>query len=126
MVDYAVTPRAMPFEYPGDRGAVLLLHGLTGTPYTMRPLGQRLAEAGYHVYAPLIIGHGTAPEVLQHTRWNDWLISARRAFDRLNQIHERVFIVGFSMGGLLSIVIAQERVRAWPASRSCRHPLCSI
>ena len=71
-----------------------------------------------------IIGHGTAPEVLQHTRWNDWLISARRAFDRLNEIHERVFILGFSMGGLLSIVIAQS-VRESPVSQSCRHP-CSI
>ena len=109
MVEYAVRPKAKPFELPGDRGAVLLLHGFTGSPYTMRPLGEALAEDGYHVYAPLIIGHGTSPEVLQHTRWNDWLISARRAFDRLAAQHERVHIIGFSMGALLAIVVAQER-----------------
>ncbi|MEE2788106.1 MAG: alpha/beta fold hydrolase [Myxococcota bacterium] len=109
MVEYAVRPRAKPFELPGDRGAVLMLHGFTGSPYTMRPLGEAIAEAGYHVYAPLIIGHGTTPEVLQHTRWNDWLISARRAFDRLAEKHQTVYLVGFSMGALLSIVVAQER-----------------
>ena len=104
-----VDPRARPIRYAGERGAVLMLHGLTGTPYTYGPLARLVADAGFAVYAPLLPGHGTSPERLQHTRWNDWLIAARRAFDELAQAHEAVFVIGFSMGGLLSIVVSQER-----------------
>jgi len=54
-------------------------------------------------------GHGRSPEVLQHTRWPDWLATARRHFDVLAAEHERVFVVGLSMGALAGIVLAQER-----------------
>lgn len=100
---------AAPFEIPGDRGAVLCLHGLTATPYQMRPVGQAFAEAGYHVLAPRAQGHGTAPEDFQHTRWSDWLASYRRAFRRLAERHERVAIVGLSMGALAGLTLAHEQ-----------------
>ena len=88
---------------------MLLLHGLTGSPYNFGPLARRLADEGYEVAAPLLPGHGTSPERLRYTGWNDWLVAARRAFDRLAERHEAVFIVGFSMGSLLATVVAQER-----------------
>jgi carboxylesterase len=89
--------------------AVLCLHGLTSTPYEMQPLASALARRGLHVLAPRLLGHGTRPECLAHTRWTDWLGSARQAFDGLAARHERVFIVGLSMGALLGIVLAHER-----------------
>lgn len=106
MIDPAL---AAPFEIPGDRGAVLCLHGLTATPYQMRPLGEAFAEAGFHVLAPRAQGHGTRPEDFQHTRWSDWLASYRRAFDRLVEQHGRVAIVGLSMGALSALTLAHEQ-----------------
>ncbi len=89
--------------------AVLCLHGLTSTPYEMQPVAEALARRGLHVLVPRLLGHGTRPECLAHTRWSDWLGSARQAFDRLAARHERVFIVGLSMGALLGVVLAHER-----------------
>ncbi len=101
--------RGATIEIAGGPLAVLCLHGLTGSPYELRPLAERLGQAGYHVLVPRLVGHGLQPESLAHTRWQDWLASARRAFDGLAQRHERVSIVGLSMGALLAVVIAHER-----------------
>jgi carboxylesterase len=109
MNQWTVDPRAEPIRLQGDRGAVLLLHGLTGSPYSVKPLAEALGAAGYDVSVPLLMGHGTSPEALHHTRWNDWLMSARHAFDELAQAHEKVFVGGLSLGALLTIVLAQER-----------------
>lgn len=97
------------FEFPGDRGAVLCVHGFTGSPYTMLPIARALSEAGFRTRAPRLAGHGETVESLQHTRWPDWLGSARAAFDRLAESHEKVFIVGFSMGALVALTVAHER-----------------
>ena len=105
-----LTP-ARSIYYDGNKGAVLLLHGLTGSPYTFGPLARRLADEGYEVAAPLLPGHGTSPEHLRYTGWGDWLVAARRAFDRLADRHKNVFIVGFSMGSLLATVVAQRGLK---------------
>ncbi|MCB9553743.1 MAG: alpha/beta fold hydrolase [Myxococcales bacterium] len=99
---------AAPYELPGDRGAVLCLHGFSNTPYEMRPVAEALAARGFHVHAPAVAGHATRPEDLAHTRWSDWLQSARRAFAALAERHDRVALVGLSMGGLLSLTLAHE------------------
>jgi carboxylesterase len=109
MNQWTVDPRAEPFRQKGDRGAVLILHGLTGSPYSVRPLAESLAAEGYDVSVPLLIGHGTSPEALQHARWNDWMMSARHAFEELAADHEQVIIGGLSLGALLTLVLAQER-----------------
>jgi carboxylesterase len=109
MAHFSVDPRARPIYRSGDRGGVLMLHGLTGSPYTFGPMADALSELGYEVAVPLLPGHGTNPQQLRHTRWSDWLVAARRAFDELAQRHDSVFIFGFSMGSLLATVVAQER-----------------
>jgi carboxylesterase len=101
--------RGAPFEAAGGPDAVLCLHGLTSTPYELRPICEALAHAGHAVLAPRIVGHGTTPEMLAHTRWPDWLATARRAFDRLAAEHRQVYVVGLSLGSLLGLVVAQER-----------------
>lgn len=100
---------ARPFSAAGGPKAVLLLHGFTSTPYEMRPIADALAAEGHAVRVPLLIGHGTAPEALAHTRWADWVESARRAFDMLAQEAEQVFIIGSSLGALIALVLGHER-----------------
>jgi carboxylesterase len=89
--------------------AILCLHGLTSTPFEWRPLAETFTAHGHVVRTPRLVGHGTRPEVLQHTRWGDWLSSARHAFDTLADEHGSVFIIGASMGALCAIALAHER-----------------
>ena len=96
-------PGAEPFELSGTAKAVLLLHGLTGTPSEMRFLGDYLNRAGYHVRAPLLPGHGTDIKELNKTTWRDWFGRAEIDFLSLSAHFEKVFIAGMSMGGLIGL-----------------------
>jgi len=95
---------------------VLCLHGFTGTPFEVQPIADALRAGGYDVEMPLLSGHGLDPLALETTGWADWLDSARAAFEVLaRRVPGRVAIVGFSMGGLLSLELAKaapERVAA--------------
>lgn len=99
-----------PFSLPGDRASALLLHGYSGTPYEVLPLGVALSERGIAAVGPLLPGHGTSPEALNQTPWSAWLNEALAAFDALPAERPRV-VVGCSMGGLLAILIAARRAR---------------
>lgn len=108
MVDPSAADAA-PLDVGDGADAVLLLHGLTSSPYDLRLLAEALAERGLRARAPRIIGHGTRAEALAHTRWPDWLATARHAFDDLAQRHARVFVAGQSMGALCALVLGHER-----------------
>jgi carboxylesterase len=88
---------------------VLVLHGFTGNPYSMRPLAQRCADAGYSVELPRLPGHGTSIEDLVGRRWPDIVDVAVAAFDELAQRCDKVAVVGLSVGGGLTALIAEER-----------------
>jgi carboxylesterase len=90
---------------------VLCLHGITGTPFELRPLAESLGRAGCSVEAPLLAGHGGTLRDLATTRWTDWLVSAERALDALRARvgAQPVAMVGFSMGGLLALRLARLR-----------------
>lgn len=99
-----------PFDLGRGRVAVLCLHGLTGTPYEVRPLGEAFAAAGLRAVGPALPGHNETPEALAHVgSWQEWVDTARREVRRLAQEHERVCAAGLSMGGLVSLVLAAER-----------------
>ena len=103
-----------PFDLPGSsRAAALCLHGLTGTPYEVRPLGEALSQAGIRAVGPALPGHNETPQSLARVRYQQWLESARVQLMGLRDRHEVVFVVGLSMGGLLSLALAsEERVDA--------------
>lgn len=88
--------------------AVLLLHGFTGSPWEVRPLGESLAARGFHVYAPRLPGHGLTPEEMLHVSADDWKQAAFNAYDGLSRFPQ-VYVAGLSMGGLLSVLIAAQR-----------------
>jgi carboxylesterase len=92
----------------GARAAALCLHGLTGTPYEVRPLGESLARAGLRAVGPDLPGHNQTPEALSRVRHGEWLDAAREALEALRACHARVAVVGLSLGGLLSLVLASE------------------
>ncbi|MBW2414689.1 MAG: alpha/beta fold hydrolase [Deltaproteobacteria bacterium] len=89
--------------------AVLCLHGLTGTPYEVRQPAEALAERGFACLGPELPGHGTSPEVLAATSRSAWLEAVLGAFDRLAATHARVYAVGLSLGGLLTLALCQRR-----------------
>jgi carboxylesterase len=103
-------PGAEPFEYQGrDDLAVLLVHGFTGSPFEMRPLAEALAEAGVGSACPLLRGHGTHPDDMLSYRYTDWIEDVEGALDCLLARHERVAMVGLSMGGTLTLNVAARR-----------------
>jgi carboxylesterase len=103
---------AEPFSYPGsgDPGVpgVLLCHGFTGTPQSMRPWGQYLAAQGYAVRCPLLPGHGTAWPECNRTAWPDWYGAVRTELLSLRESCSSVFVCGQSMGGTLALRLAEE------------------
>ncbi len=96
------------FEWIPDRpiGRVLLLHGMTDGPYSLRTLGLRLHEHGFHVLAPRLQGHGTTPAALLDVRWEDWAATTRMAMRHLEAAapaDSPLMIVGYSTGAALAL-----------------------
>jgi carboxylesterase len=98
-----------PFDLPGSPGstdAALLLHGLTGTPFELRPVADRLCRAGVRCLAPVLPGHESA-DALSRSSWLDWVAGAREALAALGETR-RTLIVGSSMGALVACTLAAE------------------
>jgi carboxylesterase len=98
-----------PFSATGGDDGVLVLHGFTGSPYSMRPLADVLANRGFNVELPRLPGHGTAVEDLIPMRWEDWTSAAAESLDVLAARSRRVGVVGLSMGGGLAVWLAEHR-----------------
>lgn len=92
---------------PAGAPTVLLLHGLTGAPSEVWPLGAALAEAGFRAVGPALAGHGTRPEELALVGGVEVRASAVTALDRLGP--GRHLVCGLSMGALLGLGLAVER-----------------
>ena len=107
---HPVLPGCEPWSSPGGGPhGVLVLHGFTGSPVSMKPLGEALADAGFVVELPRLPGHGTDPADLALTTWDDWLAEAERAFGvlRTRTPEGRVLVAGLSMGGALTLAMAE-------------------
>jgi len=98
------------FALPGSRPTgCLLVHGFTGTPEEMRPLGEALAAQGFPVLGVRLAGHATTVDDLARTRWADWFGSVEDGAARLRHQADRIAIAGLSMGALLAIHLAVTR-----------------
>jgi carboxylesterase len=104
-----VLPGAEPFSHEGGATGVLLCHGFTGSPQSLRPWAEYLAGAGLSVSLPRLPGHGTTWQELQRTRWEDWYAEIDRAFDELRGRADQIFVMGLSMGGCLALRLAELR-----------------
>jgi carboxylesterase len=100
------------FFFPGSGLSVLLIHGLTGTPYEMRFLGERIAAAGMRVSGIRLAGHGAAPEELGATDHDNWYESVINGFERLRAFGDPVAAVGLSAGAVLAARLAEDQGEA--------------
>ncbi len=100
-------PGCEPFSASNGRDGVLVLHGFTGSPHSVRPLGEALADAGFSVELPLLPGHGTRLEDMLGYRYEHFLEAAERAYQSLSARSDRVAVAGLSMGGTLAVALAE-------------------
>ncbi len=109
-------PLAEPMSAPanpdltdGRAVGVLLVHGFTGSPASMRPWAESLNARGYAVEVPLLPGHGTRWQDLNTVAWTTWYDEAAAALDRLLASCEAVVVASLSMGGSVALRLAEER-----------------
>jgi len=109
-----VHPLAEPFVADGDatsprgRVGILLSHGFTGSPASMKPWAEHLAAQGYAVSVPRLPGHGTTWQDMNKTTWADWYGEVERAFEALANQVDTVVVCGLSMGGGLALRLAAD------------------
>lgn len=104
-----VLPGAEPFTLGDGPVGVLLCHGFTSTPQSMRAWGEHLAGAGFTVRCPLLPGHGTRWQDANASTEEDWYAALSAALDDLRGRCTAVVVAGLSMGGTLALRLAQRR-----------------
>jgi len=103
----SVLPGAEPYSHQGGRTGVLLCHGFTGSPGSLRSWAEYLAAEGLTVSLPRLPGHGTTWQEMNRTRWEDWYAEVDRAFGELQGTCDDIFIMGLSMGACLALRLAE-------------------
>lgn len=112
---YFIIPRmsqiiatAEPFFLLGDRSkpACLLIHGFTGAPKEMRWMGEYLNARGYTCLGVRLAGHATDPEDMIRSCYTDWMASVEDGYHLLHCITDNIFLIGLSMGGVLSLLMS--------------------
>lgn len=103
-----IIPTAEPFFFPGNSTGCLLIHGFTGAPKEMRGMGESLRNQGFTVLGIRLAGHATQPSDMAHMSWQDWMASVKDGYYLLQGCTERIFVIGLSMGGILSLLFSAQ------------------
>lgn len=96
------------FELGDGPVGILLIHGFTGSPQSLRLWGEALATQGFRVSCPRLPGHGTRWEDMSKVKWTDWIETAQDGLDSLVSKCRTTFIAGLSMGGAITMYLAAE------------------
>lgn len=99
-------PTSEPFLFQGGKIGCLLIHGFTGAPKEMRWMGEYLSARGYSVLGVRLAGHATCVEDILRVKWQDWIASVEDGYYLLRGLADQVYVVGLSMGGILSLVFS--------------------
>lgn len=88
----------------------LLLHGIAGSPFEMRPLAEALEAAGFAAHTPVLPGHDSTEEAYLTSDFAQWRAFARAEYARLS-VDEPVLLAGYSLGGILALDLAVGAAR---------------
>ena len=106
-------------------GGVLLMHGLSDAPYSLRTYGQRLHAEGYTVVWLRVPGHGTSPSALANIAWQDWIAAVQVAMQGLRDLLPAdcpLILAGYSNGAALECPLRADRSpRQFIAAGKCDH-----
>jgi carboxylesterase len=105
-VSAPIVSGAEAFSFEGGDSGILLLHGFTGNPASLRPMGEWLAERRHSVAAPLFSGHGTEWHDLGRARWSQWVAEADAALGDLLGRSRSITAFGLSVGGAMALHLA--------------------
>lgn len=119
-----VVAGAEPWSTEGGPHGALVLHGFTGNCAGVRPVAEALHGAGFAVEMPLLPGHGTKVEDLLGFGFDDWYEAAEQSLEDLADRVDRVVVVGLSMGGALTCVLALEHPEV--AGIACINPATQV
>ena len=97
--------RSFEFHVDTPVGGVLLLHGMSDSPYSLRMLGKTLKQRGYQVVGLRLPGHGTAPSGLKHVKWQDMAAAVKLGMEHLASSlgSKPIHMVGYSTGAPLAL-----------------------
>jgi carboxylesterase len=102
-----IMPGAEPFFFEAGDSGCLLIHGISGTPQVFRALGEKLAARGISALGVRLKGHATKVEDMHSCSYQDWVESAEEELMRLGEKCSKLFCVGLSMGGVISLRLAR-------------------
>ncbi|ACN98727.1 alpha/beta hydrolase [Sulfurihydrogenibium azorense] len=88
--------------------ALILLHGLTGSPFELRWIGGKFNQEGYDVYCPILPGHCTTVKDLEKTKWKDWLEAPRTLLKTIEKDYDEIYLAGLCVGGMLALLLSRE------------------
>lgn len=91
---------------PESKKGVYIIHGFSSTTYEIKALAEFLAEAGFHVKADNLPGHGTTVDDCNSTKFTDWLSHVEQGVAELSSCCDAVYVIGISMGGVLALHLA--------------------
>jgi len=104
-----IRPGCEPFSFDGGPLGVLMVHGFTGSPASMRSVGEWLASQDLSVEGVRLPGHGTDIEDLRGRHWTEWVDEAARGLDALRGRCRTVVTFAQSMGGCVALALAAAR-----------------
>jgi len=102
-----IMPGAEPFFFKAGDSGCLLIHGISGSPQVFRAMGEKLAAQGISALGVRLKGHGTRVEDMHSCSYQDWVESAAQELARLGERCSKLFCVGLSMGGVISLRLAR-------------------
>lgn len=91
-----------------SKRAVLLFHGLTGSPFEMQKYGKFIHSKGYDVFGICMPGHGEYQKDIYTVTYNEWIDCATNKLNQLCNEYEEVFLSGLCLGAVLSLALAEK------------------
>jgi len=103
-----IAPGAEPYLFPGGKQACLIVHGFNSSTRENRDMGRYLADQGFTALGIRLPGHATTPADMRRVRWTDWLAAVEDGYSLLKDSSEKIFIMGQSLGGVLTMTAASR------------------